>query len=227
VVRRCFFELQGTVPQVLSLAFAAANKAIFDYGQSHPECAGMGTTCTALAIRSDKIWLGHVGDSRAYLLRGTTLKQLSDDQTLVAKMVRDGVMTAEEAKTSEHNNIILQALGTTPEVSPDIWSDGIALRPGDTLVLCSDGLHGLVADEVIAEIAGRLAPQEACQELVQRALQAGGHDNVSVGVFRALAAAAETADARDRETRRIPALNPEDGSAARATRQLPAFERQQ
>jgi protein phosphatase len=230
VVRRCLFELKGPVPEILSIAFAAANKAIFDYGQDHPECAGMGTTCTALAIRSDMIWLAHVGDSRAYLLRDRQLKQLSDDQTLVAKMVREGVMTPEEARTSEHNNIILQALGTMPDVSPDVWSDGLALLPGDTMLVCSDGLHGLVDDEVIAEIAGRLAPPEACQELIQRALQAGGHDNVSVGVFRALAVPAKPSSARDRDTRRIPALNSatDAGSSAdRTTRQLPAFENQQ
>ena len=148
----------------------------------------MGTTCTVLAIRSDKIWLGHVGDSRAYLLRNGELRQLSEDQTLVAKMVREGTMTAAEAKVSEHNNIILQALGTAPEVNPDIWDDGLPLTAGDTLVLCSDGLHGLVDDVVIAEVAGRYSPTEACQELVfGTALQAGGHDNVSVGVFRAIA----------------------------------------
>jgi PPM family protein phosphatase len=227
IVRRCLFELQGDVAETLAVAFSAANKAIFDYGQAHPECAGMGTTCTALVVQSGRMWLGHVGDSRAYLLRGSKLKQLSEDQTLVAKMVRDGVMTPEEAKISEHSNIILQALGTAPDVCPDIWSDGIALLPGDTMIVCSDGLHGLVEDEVIADIAGRLAPQEACQELLQRALQAGGHDNVSVGVFRAIASAPERTSVTD--TRRIPAMNSPDGggSAERATRQLSAFERQQ
>jgi serine/threonine protein phosphatase PrpC len=97
------------------------------------------------------------------------------------------------------------------------------------MILCSDGLHGLVEDEVIADVARRLAPTEACQELVQRALQAGGHDNVSVGVFRVFAPAAELVSARDRDTRRIPAMSPAEdggGSADRATRQLPAFERQ-
>jgi PPM family protein phosphatase len=227
VIRRCFFELKGPVPEILSIAFAAANKAIFDYGQSHPECAGMGTTCTALAIRSDTMWLAHVGDSRAYLLRDSKLKQLSDDHTLVAKLVREGSMTPEEARTSEHSNVILQALGTMPDISPDIWSEGLAVLPGDTLLVCSDGLHGLVADEVIADIAGRLAPSEACQELVQQALQAGGHDNVSVGVFRAIAAA-EPANVKERDTRRIPAWTSDaGGSADRTTRQLPAFERQQ
>lgn len=220
VVRRCVFELKGGVPDVLSTAFEAANKAIFDYGQSHPECAGMGTTCTALAIRHDKLYLAHVGDSRAYLLRGGALKQLSEDQTLVAKMVRDGTMTAEEAKTSEHSNVILQALGTGPQIRPELWAEGMALLPGDTLLVCSDGLHGLVDDAVIADIAGRLAPAEACQELIRHAHAGGGHDNVSVGVFRAFAAAAG-ADSTDTDTRRIPTMD-----AARSTRQIAAFERQ-
>jgi len=220
VVRRCCFELKGGVADVLSTAFSAANKAIFDYGQSHPECAGMGTTCTALAIRDDRIWLAHVGDSRAYLLRGAELKQLSEDQTLVAKMVRDGVLTAEEARTSEHSNVILQALGTSPAVAPELWTEGLALAPGDTLIVSSDGLHGLVEDDVIAEVAGRMAPTEACHELVRRALAAGGHDNVSVGVFRAFAAASGAATSEN-DTRPIAAMD-----AARSTRQVPVFERQ-
>ena len=227
VVRRCFFELKGEVPDILATAFAVANKAIFDYGQDHPECAGMGTTCTALAIRSDQIWLGHVGDSRAYLLRDGELRQLSQDQTLVAKMVREGTMTPEEAKTSEHNNIILQALGTAPEVDPEIWADGLPLSAGDTLVLCSDGLHGLVDDVIIAEVAGRYAPAEACQELIRQALQAGGHDNVSVGIFRAVApkASSEPASRAAHDTRRIPAMvDADQGAADRSTRQLSAFE---
>ena len=225
VIRRCLFEVPGPVPRILSTAYTVANKAILDYAASHPECAGMGTTCTVLVIGDDKLFLGHVGDSRAYVLRHATLKQLSEDQTLVAKMVREGVMTAEEARLSEHGNIILQALGTTPEIAPDIWGEGMALQAGDTLLVCSDGLHGLVPDDVIAEVAGRLAPAEACEELVRRALQAGGHDNVSVGVMRAFIA--DDADGRaDHNTRRIPAFRDEGADAQRATRQLPAFEGQ-
>jgi PPM family protein phosphatase len=225
VVRRCFFELKGAVPDILSTALALANKAIFDHSQAHPECSGMGTTCTVLAIQANKIWLGHVGDSRAYLLRGGNLQQLSEDQTLVAKMVREGSMTAEEAKTSEHSNVVLQALGTSPEVHPDIWRDGLPLVAGDTLILCSDGLHGLVDDIVIAEIAGRYSPTEACQELIKHALQAGGHDNVSVGVFRAMTPSG-SANRTVRDTRRIPAMDADADRAAdsRATRQLSAFE---
>jgi len=181
----------------------------------------VGTTCTALALDEDRLWLAHIGDSRAYLLREGSLKQLSQDQTLVAKMVRVGVMTAEEAKTSEHSNVILQALGTSPEIAPELWSEGMALAAGDTLIVSSDGLHGLVDDDGIAEIAGRMAPTEACQALVRCALDAGGHDNVSVGVFRAFAATSDVA-AAENDTRRIPAAD-----AARSTRQSPVFERQQ
>ena len=225
VIRRCLYEVAGEVPRILSTAFTVANKAILDYAASHPECAGMGTTCTVLVFSADRLFLGHVGDSRAYVLRHATLKQLSEDQTLVAKMVRDGVMTAEEARISEHGNITLQALGTTPEIAPDIWGEGVALQAGDTLLVCSDGLHGLVADEVIADVIGRLAPAEACEELIRRALQAGGHDNVSAGVMRAFVAD-DAGGSADRSTRRIPAFH-EGADPHRATRQLPAFEGQQ
>jgi protein phosphatase len=222
VVRRCLFEFKGTVPHVLSLAFESANRTIFQYGQTHPDCAGMGTTCTVLVIRGDKAWLGHVGDSRAYLLRDGALTQLSEDQTLVAKMVRDGTLTPEEAKTSEHSNVILQALGTAPTVAPQFSGEALALLPGDTLIVCSDGLHGLVEDDAIAQIAARLAPAEACQELVQAALRAGGHDNVSVGIFRAFAPDDAASERADRDTRRIAPLPATDNT----TRQIPAFESQ-
>jgi serine/threonine protein phosphatase PrpC len=202
VVRRVYFELAGGASEALAAAFKSANKAIHDYAQAHPECAGMGTTCTALAVRGSRAWLAHVGDTRAYLLRGATLTQLSEDQTLVAKLVRDGVLTEQQASRSEHNNVILQALGTTEKVEPDIWHEGLAVGPGDILVLTSDGLHGLVSDATIGEIAARLSPLEACRALIQHAMEAGGHDNASVGVFRAHAAG-DTLNAQDRATRRL------------------------
>src|SRR5258708_15318856 len=153
IVRRVFFELTGTVRNLLSIAFSAANKAILDYGQAHPECAGMGTTCTVLAVRDGAAWLAHVGDSRAYLLRGVTMRQLSEDQTLIRKLVRDGMMTEEEALVSDQNNVRLQALGTAPEINPELWSEGLQLEPDDILILCSAGLHGLVPDKPIAGFA--------------------------------------------------------------------------
>jgi protein phosphatase len=171
------------VPDVLGSAFAVAHRAILEYAEAHPECKGMGTTCTVLAFRDQQAWLGHIGDSRAYLLRDRSLTQLSRDQTLVAKLVSEGTLTQQEADQSPMHNVILQALGASPQIKPMIAAKGIKLHPGDVLILCSDGVSNMVSDDRIAEIAARLPPQEACDALIEAALAAGGHDNASLGVF--------------------------------------------
>jgi serine/threonine protein phosphatase PrpC len=183
VVRRLYYDLDGPIPQVLANAFAAANRAIIEYAQEHPECRGMGTTCTVLAFRDSQAWLAHIGDSRAYLLRDRHLTQLSEDQTLVAKLVSEGTITQAEADHSPMHNVILQALGTTSNIRPMIGAKGLPLQSGDVLILCSDGVSNMVPDDKIAEVASRLPPQEACDALIEAALAAGGHDNASLGVF--------------------------------------------
>ena len=183
VVRRLYYDLDGPIPQVLASAFAAANRAIIEYAQEHPECRGMGTTCTVLAFRDSQAWLAHIGDSRAYLLRDRHLTQLSEDQTLVAKLVSEGTITQAEADHSPMHNVILQALGTTSNIRPMIGAKGLPLQSGDVLILCSDGVSNMVPDDKIAEVASRLPPQEACDVLIEAALAAGGHDNASLGVF--------------------------------------------
>ena len=195
IVRRVYFSLQEPIPASVMRAFETANRAILEHAKNNPECRGMGTTCTALAICDGQVWLAHVGDSRAYLLRGGVLTQLSADQTLHAQMIREGLMTEEESKTSGGGNVILQALGTGRDVEPAIWEKGVPLIDGDTLVLCSDGLWNMVDDAAITEIAARSAPREACQDLVGAALEAGGYDNVSVGVFAVRAPAGPAAEA--------------------------------
>ena len=198
-IRRVYYELSGPVPNVLGSAFLAANVAISDWAKNNPECRGMGTTCTAIAIRDDSAWLAHVGDSRAYLLRDGVITQLSDDQTLVAQMVREGQLTPEEAQNSPVSNVILQALGSNGEVIPVVWSEPLKLAADDVVVLCTDGLSGVVSDATIAQHAGNLPPDEACEALIRAAHAAGAPDNVSVGVFKLvpttdLAAADEPAD---------------------------------
>ena len=202
VVRRVYYDLKGPAPKVLAMAFSEANRAIVDYAGAHPECKGMGTTCTVLAFRDDKAWVAHVGDSRAYLLRKDRLMQLTEDQTLVAQMVREGTITKEEATHSPVQNVILQALGAVNQIKPMIASVGIPLQSGDVLILCSDGLFNMVPDTTIADIAGRLPPQEACNALIEAALAQGGHDNTSLGVFF-VGAEAETKSATEPTTRRI------------------------
>ena len=183
VIRRIFYSADVSPPKALKSAFEAANQVIFDHAALNPDLQGMGTTCTAIAIRDDRLWLAHVGDTRAYLMRDGALSQLSDDQTLHAQLIRDGVMTAAEAETSPGGNIILQALGARQSFSPTIWTDGRSLHRGDVIVLCSDGLYDLVDDRDMIGIISQRDPQEACRALIDSALAGGGHDNVSVGVF--------------------------------------------
>lgn len=183
VVRRVYYSLDKAPSEALRAAFDAANRAILDYAAKHPECAGMGTTCTALGLRDNFLWLAHVGDSRAYLMRDGQLTQLSDDQTLHAQLVRDGVMAPEDAGKGAGSNVILQALGTRLDVEPTIWTDGLPLRLGDIAVMCSDGLTNLVSDATIAEVVSKNPPAEACRLLIAAARRGGGHDNISVGVF--------------------------------------------
>ncbi len=188
-VRRVYYELTGPMPHVLGSAFLAAHRAISDWAKSNPECKGMGTTCTAVAIRDGEAWLAHVGDSRAYLLREGGMTQLSEDQTLVAQMVREGQLSLEEARNSPVSNVILQALGPNAEVIPVVWSEPLKLAADDVVVLCTDGLTGVVPDKMIAQYAGGLPADEACEALIKAAHAAGAPDNVSVGVFRLVATA--------------------------------------
>jgi PPM family protein phosphatase len=202
VIRRVYYDLKGPAPKVLAMAFSEANRAIIDYASRHPECKGMGTTCTVFVFRDGKAWLAHIGDSRAYLLRKDRLMQLSEDQTLVAKMISEGSIPKEESSHSPVQNVILQALGAMSEIKPMIASSGIPLQSGDVLILCSDGLFNMVPDTTIAEIAGRLPPQEACDALIEAALAQGGHDNASLGVF-CVGAHTETKTGTEPTTRRI------------------------
>ena len=183
VVRRVYYSLDKAPSDALRAAFDAANRAIFDYAARHPDCAGMGTTCTALGVRDSLLWLAHVGDSRAYLMRDGRLIQLSDDQTLHAQLVRDGVMSPEDAGKGAGSNVILQALGVRLDVEPTIWTEGLPLRQGDIVVLCTDGLTNLVSDASIADAVSKNPPPEACRLLIEAARRGGGYDNISVGVF--------------------------------------------
>jgi PPM family protein phosphatase len=201
-IRQLYYDLDGSIPQVLSKAFAAAHRAIIDYAEQHPQCKGMGTTCTVLAFRDGQAWLAHIGDSRAYLLRGRTMTQLSEDQTLVAKLVSEGTLTQDEADHSPMHNVILQALGATADIKPMIGAHGVPLQPGDVWILCSDGVYNMVPDQKIAEAASRLPPQEACDTLIEAALDAGGQDNASLGIF-SVVAADEDKRASEPKTRRI------------------------
>jgi protein phosphatase len=193
-VLRLYLEQADSPPDALRQCMAAANEAIYKHSRSHPECAGMGTTCTILAVEDGTAYLAHIGDSRAYLVRDGKLYQISQDHSLVAEMVRAGQMTEEEAARSPQRNVILRALGIEPAADPWVWRDGLPVRTGDVFVLCSDGLSDLVADSTIRDLVTNLDPFEACDALRDAALAAGGTDNISVGVFSVLGDALPPSD---------------------------------
>ncbi len=170
-------------PHLLLAAIDEANLAILAESRSDPARAGMGTTCTAVAVRDGALYLAHVGDSRAYLVRGGIATQISLDHSLVADMVRRGILTEAEAEVSADRHVITQALGQRESASPDIFVDGLALKRCDVIVLCSDGLSDLLPRAVIADAVTAAKPDDAAAALMAAALAAGGHDNISVGVF--------------------------------------------
>ncbi|WP_437726862.1 Stp1/IreP family PP2C-type Ser/Thr phosphatase [Sorangium sp. So ce861] len=164
-------------------AIEAAGLRIFSEAKLDRTRRGMGTTSTIAALMDDHLFLGQVGDSRAYVLRGDRLVQVTRDQSLVNQLIEAGQLTEEEAETFEHNNIILQALGTADSVQVDLTY--VQLKRGDTLMLCSDGLSGMVRNEEIREVLRTVDdPIEACKVLTDRANQAGGHDNITVVVAK-------------------------------------------
>ncbi len=173
----------------------AANRAVFERSGADRAVAGMGTTLTAAVIRGEVAHLVHVGDSRAYLLRAGSLRQLTDDHTLVNRMVKAGEITPEEAEVHPHRNVLVRALGTEADVPLD--ERDVGLLDGDRLLLCSDGLTGMISEDQIQAILTSTegAPQEAADRLVLAANRAGGVDNITVVVLDVLPDDGATEDA--------------------------------
>jgi PPM family protein phosphatase len=169
----------GAFAQALKRATAAANAEINAFATQHPEYRGMGTTATIAGLLGDTLYLAQVGDSRAYLIREGVARQLTKDQSLIAKLVESGEYTEEQAEQSDRKNIILQALGPDATVRPDLTHQRV--RRGDVLVLCSDGLSGQVGKEEIARIVSEEHDLVAvCKRLVDGANEKGGPDNITV-----------------------------------------------
>jgi len=160
-----------------------AGLRIYNEAKADRSRRGMGTTSTVAALIDNHLFLGQVGDSRGYILRNGKLVQVTRDQSLVNQLIEAGQLTEEEAETFEHNNIILQALGTSDSVQVDLTF--VELRRGDMLLLCSDGLSGMVrADEMREVLSSSPEPLDACKILTEKANQAGGHDNITCIVAR-------------------------------------------
>jgi serine/threonine protein phosphatase PrpC len=172
----------GAAPvQSLERAVMNANDAILGQARTHPEEKGMGTTCTAAILSPDHVAVAQVGDSRAYLLRDGQLRALTRDQTIAAQLVDSGVLSPDEADRFPYRHVLSQALGTRGTVDPVITDE--ELREGDRVLLCSDGLHGPVSDEAIAQILGSAGDVAvASEKLIAAAVSAGSSDDITVVV---------------------------------------------
>jgi protein phosphatase len=173
-----------------------ANRRIWERALNDPLTAGMGTTVTAALVdhSSGTVAIGHVGDSRAYLLRGGTLEQLTTDHSLVAELVQSGVLTPEEAERHPQRSAITRALGTEPTVEVDAFT--VAAEPGDLFLVCSDGLSAMLTDDRVAaaiESAER-DPDKAADALIAAANAEGGEDNITVVLFEMVDGEAPPAD---------------------------------
>ena len=160
-----------------------ANLRVYTRSNEDESVSGMGTTMTVALVHDRGVTIGHVGDSRAYLIRNGKLEQLTEDHSLVGGLVRLGQLTPEEAEVHPQRSVILRAVGVEPDVEVDVLHE--QLEPGDVYLTCSDGLTGMARDEVIAETLQAFPSLSVAAEmLVELANAAGGRDNVTVVLFR-------------------------------------------
>jgi PPM family protein phosphatase len=174
---------EATLTEKLRYCVAAANHRVFATAKEKPEVAGMGTTMVALLAGGGRLALAHVGDSRAYLVRGGRIRQLTDDHSLVAELVRRRQISPDAAQDHPHRHVLTRAVGVRRSVDPDLAE--LTPAPGDVIVLCSDGLTTHVQDPEIAALAAAEPDlEQACARLVGLANARGGDDNITVALVR-------------------------------------------
>jgi protein phosphatase len=169
-----------------------ANRRIYDRASTDPSASGMGTTMTVALVEGMSVVIGHVGDSRAYLVRGDSMEQLTEDHSLVNELVKSGKLSEEEAHIHPQRSVITRAVGTDPDVDVDAFT--IEAEDGDVFLICSDGLTDMVEDVDILELldSNRDDLEQAVRALVQFANKEGGEDNITAVAFRIAADLAET-----------------------------------
>jgi serine/threonine protein phosphatase PrpC len=176
-------EAAGSGERRVQELIQEANRRVHQRSIEDPNASGMGTTLTLAVVDDGLVSIGHVGDSRAYLVREGRLEQLTEDHSLVGELMRSGELSAEEAESHPQRSVITRALGTDPDVDVDTFE--LALREGDLFLLCSDGLTSMVDDEEILELVERhrLDLDRLVQALIRTANRGGGEDNITVVAF--------------------------------------------
>lgn len=186
-VREAYYQAENVDnATALVQAMQAANLHIYNENRTKnhdvDDKMSMGTTCIAAVLQEQTLLVANVGDSRVYVVHQGQMRQVSQDHSLVARLVREGTITAEQARTHEKRNMIYRCFGEHAEVEVDLFEERV--EEGDTLVLCTDGLSGLVDDTEILQIVETYKPEECVQQLIARANAAGGPDNITAVVVR-------------------------------------------
>jgi PPM family protein phosphatase len=179
-VAKTYFDRDESPEESLFFALTKANRNIWQAAAKNARQKGMGTTCTAVAIIDTRLYLAHVGDSRAYLLKKGQLFQFSKDHTYVQSLVDQGVITPSDAEKHPERNVLTRAMGTHSRVDIDVAAVPYAFENDDRLFLCSDGLYDYLSSEEIAQLLLTPSLSEAAAQLIDLAKQRGGHDNITV-----------------------------------------------
>lgn len=188
-----FKQSGGYVEKNLAKVLMLANKSIFEKASSSEAHKGMGTTCTVLVVIDGFVYYAHVGDSRAYMQKGNCIMQITTDHTYVQELVKNGDITPSEAAVHPKRNILINAMGTKPDMRVDTGKFEYALDVNDRLLLCSDGLYDYLNDNELKEILVANDIKTSAQVMIQLAKARGGHDNITVVIAERKKDAADSA----------------------------------
>ncbi len=196
--------VEGSGEERVVALIQRANQHVYERARDDADASGMGTTITVALVEDGVVAIGHVGDSRGYLIRDRKVEQLTEDHSLVAELVRSGRLSPEEADIHPQRSVITRALGTDPDVDVDSFS--IEAKPDDVFLICSDGLTSMIGDEAILGIVEQSRDnfETIAKELIGAANQSGGEDNITVVFFEMTDRAAEPVA----ETKTMPAVQP-------------------
>lgn len=183
-VLRHFREREETGELALTRSLEVAHRAVHRLSQESPDLAGMGTTVAAASVLGTDVRFAHVGDSRVYLVRDGHIRQLTVDHSLVQQLVEQQLLTPEQARVDPRRNVLTRSIGVGESVQVDESQLAGGLKPGDTLLLCSDGLYGMMMEDEMARLASLPDLDRACQALIELARERGGHDNITVVLAR-------------------------------------------
>jgi serine/threonine protein phosphatase PrpC len=182
IIHAYYQSSQGEPGTRLQQAIEGANADVFARNSNQPDHREMATTVVAAVVHGDELIVANVGDSRAYLVRKEAIEQITEDHSLVAEMINDGSITAEQAETHPYRNVILRSIGAHENVKVDLFFRH--LNPEDVFILCSDGLTRHVNKDELASIIHMYPPAEAARQLVKLSNERGGYDNITVSITR-------------------------------------------